>query len=202
MIPKKEREYFDFVNRLGLQRGWAGSGNDPHTSEMSFHLLHMVLGMVTESGEIADLLKKHMAYSRCLDTTKLKDELGDLLFYLCGALIDIGSSLDEIVDMNIAKLKARYPNGYDHKSANNRNPDVENGAQRQVMNEGKKKKGGVDVKLTTPPLHHPLVKVKKVVNVDGHYVQKGSAEDDRRGPNGTELNETELNETEPDGAWL
>lgn len=222
MTPKKERKYFDFVNRLGLQRANAAKDDDPHTKEMSFCLLHMVMGMVTESGEIADLLKKHMAYARPLDVTKLKDELGDLFFYLCGALIELGSSLDEIVDMNMAKLKARYPNGYEHQAANNRSPATENEAQRQVINEGGVKKRGVKCTVCSgdgylvdrvykykcpqcngigyvekKPINSANNQdkttedgaqkqaVKTVVNVDGRYVQKGSAEDDRLGPYGT-----------------
>lgn len=133
MTPELEQEYLTFVNNLGVERSKLTGDTDPHTDQMSFILLHMVLGMVTESGEVADLLKKHMAYSRPLDTTKLKDELGDLFFYLCGALIDIGSSLDEIIAMNMAKLRKRYPNGYTHTNANNRDSGAENEAQQNAV---------------------------------------------------------------------
>lgn len=150
MTPELEQEYVKFVTNLGLQRGSVSDpSTNPRTNEMSFDLLHMTLGMVTESAEIADLLKKHMAYDRPLDKQKLKDELGDLQFYLIGALVDLGSSLEEIIRMNIAKLKTRYPDGYNHKSANNRNKEAENAAQ------------------------------EKVVNVDGEVVLKGSEKDDR-----------------------
>jgi NTP pyrophosphatase (non-canonical NTP hydrolase) len=191
VTPKKEREYFDFVNQLGLQRANVSIRKDEsHTEEMSFCLLHMVLGMVTESGEIADLLKKHMVYARPLDKTKLKDELGDLLFYLCGALIDLGSSLDEIIAMNMAKLKARYPNGYSHQSANNRNPDVENEAQRQVMNEGGVRKKRVKCAVCSGDgyLLTGCISIKCPQCNGTGYVEKkpiSIAKDDRLGPCGT-----------------
>lgn len=153
MTPELEREYRDFVNTLGVQRSDACNGDDPHTNQMSFVLLHMILGMVTESGEIADLAKKHMAYKRDLDMAKMKDELGDLFFYLTGALIEMGSSYDEIIAMNIAKLKARYPDGYNHNAANNRNKTTEDSAQKAAQKQ-------------------------MVVNCDGKWVEKGSVDDD------------------------
>jgi NTP pyrophosphatase (non-canonical NTP hydrolase) len=102
---------------------------DMFTSKCSFILLHGSMGAVTEAAEIMDLLKKHSVYGRELDMDKLKDELGDLLFYLTMCAIECGSDYNELITKNMAKLTARYPNGYTHEAANNRNEGLEKQAQ-------------------------------------------------------------------------
>jgi NTP pyrophosphatase (non-canonical NTP hydrolase) len=127
----------DFVRNLGLQMGRSKntekSTDVMHTDSMSFDLLHAAMGLSTESAEILDLLKKHIAYTRPIDRQKLLDELGDMHFYATMILLDQGATLDEVLKMNIAKLKARYPNGYTHADANNRNGTVETVAQRKAV---------------------------------------------------------------------
>lgn len=83
-------------------------------------LLHASMGMVTESAEIIDLIKKHVGYKRPLNREKLKLELGDQLYYLTLAIISSGFSIEEIIDSNINKLSNRYPSGYSDNCANNR----------------------------------------------------------------------------------
>ena len=130
MTPEKEKEYLEFVKSLQQQRACCDVGTkDMFTPDCSFLLLHSSMGMVTEAAEVMDIIKKHAVYSRPIDLNKLKDELGDLLHYLVMALINCGSSLNEIVDINVAKLKTRYPNGYNHQSANNRDVKAETEAQ-------------------------------------------------------------------------
>lgn len=131
--PKFEMDYAKFVETLGIQRGQADDKEAPHTDQMSFVLLHMVMGMVTEAAELLDLLKKHMAYDRPLDIKKFKDELSDLGFYHLGAIVEINSCLREIMEINRAKLEARYPNGYSHDRANKRNLDAEAQAMNNVI---------------------------------------------------------------------
>jgi NTP pyrophosphatase (non-canonical NTP hydrolase) len=43
---------------------------------------HALLGVITECGELADAWKKHTIYERPLDTVNVREELGDLRFYL------------------------------------------------------------------------------------------------------------------------
>ena len=59
-----------------------------------------------------DLVKKTWVSNKPLDTDKLKQEAGDILFYLQQLCNLLGVSLEEIAAMNIAKLSTRYPNGY------------------------------------------------------------------------------------------
>ena len=74
--------------------------------------LHAAVGMSGESGEVLDLIKKTWVSNKTLDTDKLKQEAGDILFYLQQLCNLLGVSLEEIAAMNIAKLSKRYPNGY------------------------------------------------------------------------------------------
>jgi len=82
-------------------------------------LLHSLIGMTTEVGELMTILKNYMVYKRPIDWIKFKDELGDLLFYLTMSVDEV-SSYDELIDINVAKLKARYPDGFSYDRANNR----------------------------------------------------------------------------------
>ena len=80
-------------------------------------LLHAILGITSESGEISDLLKKHMFYDKPWDKLVLKEELSDLLHYIQMCTEAIGSSLEEIMAINVVKLTTRYPEGYTKEKA-------------------------------------------------------------------------------------
>ena len=89
-------------------------------SPRAVRLLHASMGLATESGEFVDQLKRHIFYNKPLDVVNLKEEAGDLLWYLAIALDEIGSSFEEVMGANIAKLKARYPKGFNESDAVNR----------------------------------------------------------------------------------
>lgn len=85
-------------------------------------LLHAAMGLVTEAGEFMDAFKKHIFYGKPQDTTNLKEELGDLLWYIAIALDELGEkSFEGIMNTNIAKLKARYGDKFGEMQAENRN---------------------------------------------------------------------------------
>lgn len=157
-------------------------------------LLHCVTGLVTESAELVDAIKKHVFYGKPLDVVNIKEELGDLLWYiaipvrifdldldfyrqngnyyknkvkkqvttkeglikffltfnsmfkaLCTAIVirplptDFDNifeeinliceiynlDLGEIMDININKLKARFPNNFNQEDALNRDLEKE-----------------------------------------------------------------------------
>ncbi len=133
MTLEKEKIYREFVMKLQQQRAEVEKGTkDMFTSKCSFILLHGMMGICTECGEIMDLAKKHSVYGRELDINKLVDECGDLLFYLTMCIIECGSNYDEVIDKNMAKLSERYQNGYSHEAANNRNNESEQLAQQQI----------------------------------------------------------------------
>ena len=75
-------------------------------------LLNSALGLCGESGEVADLVKKHRFQGHDLDLDHVAKELGDIAWYLAVGAYAIGYDLEKILQMNVDKLKARYPNGF------------------------------------------------------------------------------------------
>ena len=75
-------------------------------------LINGVMGLCGESGEAIDLVKKHLAQGHELDKEKLAKELGDIAWYLAETTYAIGYPLEDILQMNIDKLKKRYPEGF------------------------------------------------------------------------------------------
>ena len=76
-------------------------------------LINGVMGLCGESGEAIDIVKKWLAQGHELDREKLAKELGDIAWYLAETAYALDVSLDEVLERNIAKLKARYPDGFD-----------------------------------------------------------------------------------------
>ena len=75
------------------------------------HLLHMTVGVVGEAGELADAIGKHIVGDE-LDVENVREEVGDLLFYLQGIIGHLGISLEEVIMANKAKLLGkRYASG-------------------------------------------------------------------------------------------
>lgn len=88
-------------------------------------LLHASMGLVTEAGEFQDMLKKHVFYGRELDEVNLKEEIGDVLWYCAIALNALESDFESVMQTNIDKLKARFPEKFTEEKANNRDLDKE-----------------------------------------------------------------------------
>jgi len=83
-------------------------------------LLHAGVGISGEAGEILDALKKTWVYTKPLDVDNLKEELGDILFYVTALATNIGTTLPELMQGNIEKLRRRYPEGYTDAAAQRR----------------------------------------------------------------------------------
>lgn len=76
-------------------------------------LLQGIMGLSGESGECLDLYKKYIFQGHELDREHLAKELGDVAWYLAVTADVIGYDLETIFQMNIEKLKARYPEGFE-----------------------------------------------------------------------------------------
>ena len=85
-------------------------------------LINGVMGLCGESGEVIDLVKKHLAQGHELDRHRLARELGDVAWYLAETATAIGYSLDDILSMNIEKLRQRYPEGFSAEKSVGRKP--------------------------------------------------------------------------------
>lgn len=75
------------------------------------------LKLSSESGELNDSIVKHVCYGQPLDVVNIKEECGDLLWYINTILICLQSSFDEVMDDNIKKLSIRYPEKYTDQAA-------------------------------------------------------------------------------------
>lgn len=89
---------------------------DLEIDEMTQHALH---GLASEVGEIHGIFQK-VYQGHALDKLEVKKELGDLLWFIAELATSAGWTLDEIANMNIAKLMKRYPDGFDEERSLNR----------------------------------------------------------------------------------
>lgn len=80
-------------------------------------LVHGALGAVGEAGELSEIVKKHLMYNKPLDKAHVKEEVGDILWYLCLILDSISSSFEECMALNRVKLDKRYPRGFNERAA-------------------------------------------------------------------------------------
>ncbi|MBQ7363794.1 MAG: nucleoside triphosphate pyrophosphohydrolase family protein [Clostridia bacterium] len=83
-------------------------------------LINAVMGLCGESGEVIDIVKKHLAQGHELDVLKIKKELGDVAWYLAECAYALDIPLSEVLEGNIEKLKERYPDGFDTERSKNR----------------------------------------------------------------------------------
>lgn len=86
-------------------------------------LLTAAIGISAEGGEFAEIVKKCVFQGKPFDEDAqyhAKRELGDILWYITQACIGLGISLEDVIDTNIAKLEARYPDGFDAFRSNYR----------------------------------------------------------------------------------
>lgn len=95
-------------------------GNVEVVEKQMVDLLHASIGMQTEAAEFSDMLKKHFFYGKPLDKVNLREELGDQLWYIAMALRALDTTFEAVMERNIAKLKARYPDKFTEELAENR----------------------------------------------------------------------------------
>ena len=93
------------------------------------HLLTAALGLTAESGEFTEVVKKIILQGKPYtpdNVFHMKRELGDICWYIAQACMALDTTFDEIIEMNVEKLKTRYPGGeFDvHKSENRKVGDL------------------------------------------------------------------------------
>ena len=92
-------------------------------------LLTAAVGMSAEAGEFTEIVKKIVFQGKPVNEENLfhlKRELGDIMWYVAQACMGLNVSLDEVIEMNVDKLRSRYPGGeFDvHQSENRKQGDV------------------------------------------------------------------------------
>ena len=79
-------------------------------------VLTAAIGISAEGGEFAEIVKKCIFQGKPMDDDAqyhMKRELGDIMWYIAQACIALGVSLEDVLDTNIQKLEARYPDGFE-----------------------------------------------------------------------------------------
>lgn len=97
--------------------------------EQQARQLHAAIGISTEAGELLDAFKKAIFYRKTLDVTNVKEETGDILWYLALLFDSMGTSFEAEAARVIAKLKERFPEKFTTADSDGR--DVE--AERKVL---------------------------------------------------------------------
>ena len=92
-------------------------------------LLTAALGLTAESGEFTEVVKKIILQGKPYNEDNIyhmKRELGDICWYLAQACMALNTTFDEVIEMNVDKLQARYPGGEFnvHKSENRKEGDL------------------------------------------------------------------------------
>ena len=92
-------------------------------------LLTAALGLTAEAGEFTEVVKKIILQGKPYNEENIfhmKRELGDICWYIAQACMALDTTFDEIIEMNVDKLQARYPGGsFDvHKSENRKDGDL------------------------------------------------------------------------------
>ena len=91
--------------------------NRPANLAANAELVEAMIGLAGESGEVLDILKKHLMYDKPLDQMKLLEELGDTFHYFLRIAHLCHFSLPTIMEQNAEKLRKRFKDGYSHEAA-------------------------------------------------------------------------------------
>lgn len=84
-------------------------------------LMHAVLGLASEAGEVAGIFQKKYQGHK-VDPEHLEKELGDCLWMIAEACTALDWSMEDVMRLNIEKLRARYPDGFDTSHSLHRKP--------------------------------------------------------------------------------
>ena len=115
---KASRHTDTMIDRVSNLQGTVSVQGENRTEELQVaRLLTSVIGMMAESGEFAEVVKKKVFQADTQFTNNeifhMKRELGDVLWYWVQGCIALGFTPDEVMDENINKLEKRYPNGFE-----------------------------------------------------------------------------------------
>jgi NTP pyrophosphatase (non-canonical NTP hydrolase) len=101
-----EEQYRDFVESLFVNKNIGPDG-----------WMHAAAGNSGEAGEIMEHVKKLWVAGKPLPRDKVLEEMGDQFYYFTAMLNLLGVTLAEVIAGNVAKLKMRYPHGYNDAAA-------------------------------------------------------------------------------------
>jgi NTP pyrophosphatase (non-canonical NTP hydrolase) len=100
----------DHYQQLAARTGWDDPGFVPTKEEIM--LLWNACGICGEAGEFMDHIKKGIFHRQGIDKEYCRRELGDILWYIAQTCTKLGFTLSDVMALNDAKLRARYPEGF------------------------------------------------------------------------------------------
>ena len=113
---KSPKNFIDEIDRIEEQ------GINPA------RLLTASVGLSGESGEFSDIVKKVVFQGKEIDddvVKHLRSELGDIMWYVAQGCLALDTTIEELIDINTAKLESRYPGGFSmFRSENRRKDDI------------------------------------------------------------------------------
>tara|TARA_B100002019_G_scaffold207402_1_gene180145 strand:+ start:514 stop:921 length:408 start_codon:yes stop_codon:yes gene_type:complete len=135
MTKVDTEKYVEFVDAVTSQESKDGEAFTARIADLyasdfpTERLLTAAVGMSAEAGEFTEVIKKMIFQGKPVNEENLfhlKRELGDVMWYVAQACMGLDISLDEVIEMNVDKLKARYPGGeFDvHYSENRKEGDL------------------------------------------------------------------------------
>lgn len=80
--------------------------------EFTKQLTHAAMGVAGEAGEIIDTVKKFSIYGHQLNVPNLREEAGDVMWFVALLCDTIGADMEDVMAECIEKLKKRYPEQY------------------------------------------------------------------------------------------
>lgn len=125
---RTEASQWSAWQRLSGMEAKAGSMDNEHPMVKAIRLMHGIIGIINELGEITSEIQRRYWYGKPITdedmAKKIKDEAGDLLWHLQQVLSSFGVKLEDVLLANLAKLKVRYPNaGWEWDKAQEENRD-------------------------------------------------------------------------------
>lgn len=109
---RTECNNYEALSRINTDSGW-------------LQLNHGAVGLCKEAGEVASIITSGLYYGKPLDRNKIKDELGDVLWFIALICEASGLSLEEVMKANVRKLLQRYPEKFTTEAYTNRDTERE-----------------------------------------------------------------------------
>lgn len=132
--------------------------SEDDNSNTGIDVLHAVLGIATEAGELLEAIQIGLFGEDGFDFVNLAEEVGDVFWYQAILANAAGKSFEEIQATNIAKLRARFPNKFTEHDAQVRNLSAERAILEQDNNDANKD--------TFEPEHTAVFGHSHVANID------------------------------------
>ena len=126
------------VNTVALN-GLSSTALENHfkqfVSENNYNdLIHGIIGTAGEAGELVDALTTAILTHVNVDRINIIEEVGDVLWYLALTLRAVNSTFDEAMELNIQKLRKRYPEQWSQEAVLNRDLEGEREVLEQANN--------------------------------------------------------------------